>query len=252
LRLGFRLIVGLPKVVVEALVAARAAGPFRSFDDFARRTGLAQTALKRLADADAFRSLGLTRREALWLALGKEKKARPLPLFDALDAAAESNDAFRNNAVHDYAERSPAALPAITDEEQVIADYTTGGLSLRAHPISFHRERLAALGVTAAAALATTADESRVKVAGLVLLRQRPSTAKGITFVTLEDETGTANLVVHPGTWQRFHGIAHRSAAVIARGKLESRSGVIHVIVDRLEDLPQQLAELNIRSRDFR
>ncbi|RIK74688.1 MAG: error-prone DNA polymerase [Planctomycetota bacterium] len=241
IRLGFRLVVGLPRIVVDAVVAARKSGAFRSFDDFVRRTGLGQAALKRLAEADAFRSLGLDRREALWLALGKEKKARPLPLFDALEATDVGDG-----------DRSPEALPEITDEEQVIADYLTGGLSLRAHPISFHRERLAALGVVTAAALAAAENDSRVRVAGLVLLRQRPATAKGITFVTLEDETGTANLVVHPGVWQRFHAVAHRSAAVIARGKLESRSGVIHVIVERLDDLPRQLAELRVQSRDFR
>lgn len=246
MRLGLRLIVGLPKVVADAVVAARTAGPYRSFDDFVRRTGLGQAALKRLAEADAFRSLGLDRRAALWLALGKEKRLRPLPLFDAAEAA----DACGNGDGREDA--SPAALPALTDEEQVIADYTTAGLSLRAHPLSFYRRELTAMNVLPAAALAEVANDQRVRVAGLVLLRQRPSTAKGITFVTLEDETGAANLVVHPGVWQRFHAVAHRSAAIVARGRLESRSGVIHVVVDRLEDLPRQISALRIQSRDFR
>ena len=108
------------------------------------------------------------------------------------------------------------------------------------------------VGIVPAAELAELRDRQRVRVAGLVLLRQRPGTAKGITFVTLEDETGTANLVIHQSIWQRFYTIARRSPAWIAHGRLENRQTVIHVVVSRLEDLGQSLRKLAIRSRDFR
>jgi error-prone DNA polymerase len=125
-------------------------------------------------------------------------------------------------------------------------------LSLRAHPISFFRADLAHLGVTAAAELANVPNNRRVRVAGLVLLRQRPSTAKGITFVTLEDETGATNLVIRHGVWQRYHQTAQSAAAFLAHGRLETKAGVIHVVVDRLENLTEKLKGLHIRSRDFR
>ena len=106
------------------------------------------------------------------------------------------------------------ALPAMQLYEEVVADYRTAGLSLRAHPISFYREQLERLGVTPARRLVELANDAPVSVAGLVLLRQRPGTAKGITFVTLEDETGTVNLVVHQHTWDRYYRVARRCAGV--------------------------------------
>jgi error-prone DNA polymerase len=142
------------------------------------------------------------------------------------------------------------------DYEEVVADYRAAGLSLRAHPISFYREQLARLGVTPARRLVELANDAPVVVAGLVLLRQRPSTAKGITFVTLEDETGTVNLVVHQQTWDRFYRVARRAPAWIAYGHIqtvaEKFSAVIHVIVRRLEALGEQLRQLDVKARDFR
>jgi error-prone DNA polymerase len=126
----------------------------------------------------------------------------------------------------------------------VFADYQTAGLSLRAHPISFYREQLDRLNAVPSSQLKHLQHRRRVCVAGLVILRQRPSTAKGITFVTLEDETGTANLVVHQGTWERFYRIARRSPAWLAFGHVERKNEIIHVVVQRLEDLPTRLAEL--------
>jgi error-prone DNA polymerase len=127
------------------------------------------------------------------------------------------------------------------------------GLSLKAHPISFYRDQLARARITPAAKLVEVDDGRIVRVAGLVILRQRPSTAKGITFVTLEDETGTANLVVKQEIWTRYATIARTSPAWIAHGKLEKRSGVIHVVTYRLEDLAGLLQpSIQIRSRDFR
>jgi error-prone DNA polymerase len=140
--------------------------------------------------------------------------------------------------------------------EEVVADYRTAGLSLRAHPISFYREQLARLGVTPAKQLAALKNKMPVVVAGLVLLRQRPGTAKGITFVTLEDETGTINLVVHQQTWDRFYKVARRAPAWIVYGeiqKVESKFAIIiHVVVNRLVALGEQLRQLDVKTRDFR
>jgi error-prone DNA polymerase len=151
------------------------------------------------------------------------------------------------------ADDEPAVdLPDLAPVEQVFADYRATGLSLKGHPIGFCRGDLDRLRVTAAAQLAGLPHGRHVAVAGIVLVRQRPSTAKGITFVTLEDETGVANLVVHQKTWERFYTVARRSPAWIARGVLESKFGVIHVVVRRLDDLSAAVGGVATKSRDFR
>jgi error-prone DNA polymerase len=235
LRLGFRLIRGLSAAEAQAAVRGRAAGPYRSVDDFAQRSGLFQAALSKLAEADAFGSLECGRRQALWGALAQQRSDHAWPLWEAAEAPAE-----------------PAAvLPAATLQEEVLADYQTTGFSLRPHPLSFYRARLQSLGVQTAASLAEVPANRPVKVAGLVILRQRPSTGKGITFVTLEDETGIANLVVQKAIWERFHQVTRHSNAWIARGRLESRHRVIHVVVQHVQDLQHELGQL-VQSRDFR
>lgn len=143
-------------------------------------------------------------------------------------------------------------FPAMTLAEEVTADYQTAGLSLRAHPISFVRERLDARRVLTAAALFTAPAERSVETAGLVLLRQRPATASGITFVTLEDETGTANLVIRPDVWTKFRRAARHARAMLVRGRIDRQARVVHVVVTRITDLSDWLAELGNKSRDFR
>jgi error-prone DNA polymerase len=170
----------------------------------------------------------------LWQALGQEKRARRQPLLAGLP-----ND------------EPPAKLPPMPLVEQVFADYRTSGLSLKAHPISFFRPQLDALRVTPAGRLDRVRHGRHLRVAGIVLLRQRPGTARGITFVTLEDETGLANLVIRPAIWERFYAVARRSPAWIAHGILENKESVIHLVVSRLEDLSAQLRDLNTKSRDF-
>jgi error-prone DNA polymerase len=196
--------------------------------------GLGQPIVARLAEADAFASLALDRRAALWQALGQERKARHMPLL------ADIED-----------EEKPAPLPPLSPIEQVFADYRTSGFSLKAHPLSFFRTELDKLRVTPASQLEHTRDGRHIRVAGLVLLRQRPGTARGITFVTLEDETGLVNLVIRPNIWERYYAVARRSPAWIAHGCLEKKDAIIHLVVDRLEDLSAMVGNIKTRSRDF-
>jgi error-prone DNA polymerase len=188
--------------------------------------------LVRLAAADAFRSLGLNRRTALWQALchGEE-----LPLFDHAEEVYEQTPPFEE-------------MPL---EQQVISDFDTTGLSLRAHPISLVRSHLNLLDVLTATALLKAKNLGMVRVAGLVIVRQKPATAKGTIFVTMEDETGNINLVVRPRIWERYRRVARSAAAMIARGRIERTGGVIHILVSEMEDLSDCLKGLATRSRDF-
>jgi len=235
LRLGLRMVRGLPQAAAEAIVQARTS-KFQSITDLTARSKITRAVVQQLTEADAFGSLQLDRRTALWQALDQASEVEELPLF----ADAPNDD-------------SPApALPQLTPQEEVFADYRAAGLTLRQHPMSFCRRELDDLGITTAAQLQGCKNNRPVKVAGLVLMRQRPSTAKGITFVTLEDETGTSNLIVHAKTWQRFDLTARRAAALIARGKLERQNGAVHVIVGHLEDMTERIEQLHHQSRDFR
>ena len=234
LRLGLRMINGLRSDHADLIVENRADCPFDSVADFARRTGIGRSVIKQLSDADAFGSVKQDRREALWQALGQEKTPLNQPLFG--DLQTEDDDTF--------------ALPTLTLEQQVVEDYAAIGLSLKAHPMSFHREQLQSQGVICCGDLAESKNDSLVRVAGLVIMRQRPSTAKGITFVTLEDETGVANLVIKPPIWERYYRIARQSPAWVAGGKLEMRENVVHLIVNRIEDLGDTKG-LQTKSRNF-
>lgn len=221
LRLGLRMISGLKSDQADLIVQNRIDGPYQSVADFARRTGVGQAVIGLLSDADAFGSVNQDRREALWQALGQEKTPLDQPLFGGLDA--DDDDTL--------------ALPSLTFEQQVVEDYAATGLSLKAHPMSFHRGQLQVQGVVCCGDLAECENDTLVLVAGLVIMRQRPSTAQGITFVTLEDETGVANLVLKPPVWKKFYRTARHSPAWIAGGKLEIRQGVAHLIVNQIKDL---------------
>ncbi len=227
LRLGLRMLRGLSEAHARLVVERRGERKYESIDEFAQRTGLGAPVIARLARADAFRSLEPNRRTALWQALPER-----LETFQVDDP------------------RIP--FPPLAPWEEVSADYRNTGLSLRNHPLTFLRAFLEKRRVTTAAGLAALAHGKWVRVGGLVLMRQRPATANGITFVTLEDETGVANLIVHPQVWERFHKVARRSQAMIAQGIVQRRDDVIHIFVDRLEDLSQALRSTDVRSRDFR
>jgi len=235
LRLGMRMVRGLAEKSAKVIVAARST-PFASVADLAARARLGRVAIRRLAEADALESLALHRREALWQALDQSPKVEELPLFAGLSII----------------DSPPPALPALTPPEAVSADYRSAGLSLRRHPISFCRQRLDELGVTPAEDLMRLPHGSPVTVAGLVLNRQRPQTSQGITFVTLEDETAIANLIIRLRTWQRYELAARRAAALLVTGRLERKDRVVHVLATRLEDLASKVDVLvRVKSRDF-
>jgi len=236
LRLGFRMVAGLVRSAAATIQDARGGTPYRTWRDFVERTGLSRGVLERLAAADAFGSLGLNRRQALWSVLGCEQRPRAMPLFAELPETLDL----------------PVELPEMDRQQEVYADYRSTGLSLRAHPLEFYRRELERLKVVPANKLVTWPNNRPVRVAGLVLVRQRPSTARGVTFVTLEDETGPCNLVIGQSVWRRFNRVARTASALIAGGRLERRGEVIHVVVNRLEDLTEQIEQLPSRSRDFR
>jgi error-prone DNA polymerase len=155
-------------------------------------------------------------------------------------------------------ERIPAVdepspeLPEMSAQEEVVEDYSSAGLTLRKHPVSFLREQLILLKAVTSEQLSELEPDRRVKVAGLVLMRQRPSTASGITFVTLEDETGIANLVVYPSVWQHFRQTARFASVILATGRLQREGDVIHVVCERLDDVSKMLAQIDSKSRNFR
>ncbi len=229
LRLGFRMVKGLSAKHAERIVEARRQGSFRSFDDFVRRTRLTSGPLRQLAQADAFRSLQLDRRHSHWQALARHN---PQPLFDQWPEA-------------------PVTLPKMNAQAEVVADYQSLGLSLRGHPLAFWREWLERQGVLPAERVKQLPPNVQVKVAGLVLLRQRPGTAGGITFVTLEDETGLVNLIVRPEVWQRHRKVAHTATALLAWGHLQREAGVVHVVVWKLQDLAALVRDVPVASRNF-
>ena len=233
LRLGLRQIDGLPEHVAAALVAEReAGGAFRDVADLRARAGLSPAHIERLASADVFTSLGLTRRQALWNARSLIS-APDLPLFRAAAVREEG------------AERARVRLPAMPLSEEVVADYQTTRLSLKAHPMAFLRADLAARGFVRASELRERKFRSMVQVAGVVLIRQRPGSAKGVTFITLEDESGVINLVVWPDLKEKHRKVVMGARLMEVRGRVEYDDEVIHVIAASMTDATHQLHALS-------
>lgn len=239
-RLGMRMVRGLREVDARAIAGiVRARGPFASIVDLWRAVEIPTVALQRLAQADAFGSMQLDRRQALWTV--QSLRGRPLPLFDAPWRASELQEC--NDS-----------LPPASPPQEVVRDYRAVGLSLKAHPISFMREALNRRRILTAAQIR---DESCcphgqwAAVAGMVLFRQRPGTAKGVMFMTLEDETGRADLIVRPHVYRQYATAALYGRAIIARGRVERDGRVVHVLVHGVEDLSADLRSLPMMSRDF-
>ena len=236
LRLGLRLVDGLGEAMAERLMAARGGG-YQSVHALHRRAGLTVPAIEKLAAADAFRSLGLDRRVARWQVRAIDD-APPLPLFSGLD------DAAGNGSADDL----PVVLPPLTPSEQVLDDYRALRLSLKAHPMSFLRQRLAAERVASAADARAARDGAPLAVAGVVLVRQRPGSGKGVVFITLEDESGVVNLVVWPAVLQRFRGVVMTARLLLAHGRIQrSPEGIVHLVVEWLADRTADLDLLGAR-----
>jgi error-prone DNA polymerase len=255
LRLGFRMVKGLSQSQVDVILARRVEAPFVSFEDFARRTQLSSSVLTRLSQADAFSSLTVGRRQALWKSLPANESPRSKvqsPKSKSGATSSESSDLGpRTLDLGPNNEELAVALPAAAPLSEVVADYRAVGLSLRDHPMKFLRPALDRMRVAKASDLAVLPADRFVKVAGLTLMRQRPGTASGITFVTLEDETGFANLIVRPEVWERYHHAARTATAMLAHGRLQRQHNVIHVLVTRLDDLSRRIDDLGVSSRDF-
>jgi error-prone DNA polymerase len=239
--LGLRLVKGLRQEDGEAIECAVAErGPFDSIEALRRASGVRLSVLRRLARADAFQSMGLDRQRALWAI--KALRDDELPMFE--QAAAPDHEIDK-----------VVKLPEVSAVRKVVHDYASMHLSLKAHPMSFLRDELDAMRVTPAVELK---DEGKwrqgswINVAGLVLVRQRPATAQGIVFMTIEDETGIANLIVRPPIYQRFRPAARHGVAILARGRVERRGQVVHVLTSKLESLDDRMVALASRSRDFR
>ena len=243
LRLGMRLVKGMRREDAERVVTAREglARPFRSLEELQWETRLRAARLKPLASADAFQSLGLDRKAALWAVRGLK------------DAALDQPDLF--SQVFADGRAGAESLPPSTPLHEVVQDYATAGLSLKAHPMSFVRDELARRGVRTARELqdeSRSPDGERVMAAGIVLVRQRPGTAAGIVFITIEDETGTTNLVVHPKTYERYRAAARHGVMLQVTGKVDRAGSVVHVVCWRIETVDGEAAGIRKGSRDFR
>jgi error-prone DNA polymerase len=249
-RLGLRIVKGLKADAAGRICLARPATGYRTVQELARRAELNQATLRVLADADAFGSLGLSRRQALWSARAVEPE--PLPLFAAAEARA---DAIGHNRAFDLIDEPETELPEMSLGEEVVADYQRLKLSLKAHPCGLLRERLSTRGAVRSCDFPEYPNNRRIVVAGLVLVRQRPGTASGVIFATLEDETGVANIIIWPHVFERFRRIVLSSRLLGVHGKLQREGKVIHIVADRLFDLTPELASLTddpaITSPDF-
>jgi error-prone DNA polymerase len=269
LRLGLRQIKGLAEADTERLVAARGSG-YPDPRALWRRSGLGRGTLERLAEADVFRSIGLDRRRALWAlkALGDP----PLPLFaqeepsppmggrgkgeggfsgpSSLESPTSPRPSPPPGAEREnFSEaRAMALLPEMPLGEHVVEDYASLSLTLKRHPLAFLRAELAREGLVTAAELAHLPVDRRLSIAGIVLIRQRPGSANGVVFITIEDETGIANLIVWPAILERFRRAALGATLLRCTGKLQREESVIHVVAGRLEDMTPRLNTLRNRT----
>jgi error-prone DNA polymerase len=215
----------------ERIVAARLRSPFTSLEDFARDTALPKRALILLADADAFRSIGLDRRAALW-AVRRLPDDVPLPLFEIATAREQPDENAR-------------PLPLMPLPEQVVADYQTIRLSLKGHPMEFLRAMFTGERVVACKDVCHANDRRRIRCAGVVLVRQRPGSAKGVVFMTLEDETGIANIVVWPKVMENFRKEVMGARLILVEGYIQSSpEHVTHLVAQRLFDRSHDLVGL--------
>jgi error-prone DNA polymerase len=225
-RLGFRQVRSLANVHGAAIVGARGRVPYACVEDVWRRAGVPRAAIERIAEADGFACLSEDRRQGLWKVRGLGEA--PLPLFAAADAREAS---FSPEGLE-----PETCLRPMTEGRDVVEDYRTLQLSLRAHPLSFLRDELGAMGMVRCADLPNIRDGRNVEVAGVILVRQRPGSAKGVLFVTIEDETGIANGILWPNRFDIYRRPVMSASMIAMRGRLQKEGEVIHIICDRIVD----------------
>jgi error-prone DNA polymerase len=254
-RLGFRLVNGLAEEELKKLVAARGNG-FASIERLAAIAGVSRFTIERLAEADAFRSLGLDRRAALWAArrldvigISTARRTAAPTLASPASGRGRGQDPLPLLAPHlsdELFPEPPVALPAMPLCEHVVEDYVATGLSLKAHPVSFFRDRLTALGAIRNTDLRNDSlvPDANVTVAGLVLVRQQPGTAKGVVFMTIEDETDIANIIVWPKVFAKTRRTVMTARFLTVRGRLQRAGLVIHVVAASFIDLSTELPML--------
>ncbi|MEO3434470.1 error-prone DNA polymerase [Inquilinus sp. CAU 1745] len=241
-RLGLRMVKGLANAHGAAIVGARADQPFASVDDLWRRASVPTAALVQVAEADAFGpALGLARREALWAI--KALRDEPLPLF----AAASAREAGPVPEVDEPA----VLLRPMTAGGEVVEDYGHVGLSLRSHPVSFLREDLRRRRIVSCTEAMEARDGRWLETAGIVLVRQRPGSAKGVMFITLEDETGIANLVVWAKMFEKYRRVVLSAGMIAVRGRVQREGEVLHLVAHQLTDLSAELASVGDRDAAF-
>ncbi|WP_173582739.1 error-prone DNA polymerase [Acetobacter musti] len=232
-RLGMSLVKGLSREDAVRIVMARGGRPFASADDLWRRAGVPVAALKHLADADAFRpGLGLARREALW-AIGALRD-EPLPLFAAMSFAREADE-------------TDVLLQPMREGAEVARDYNRSGLTLRDHPVAFLREDLRRLGAVSCREVARAGDGRGLMAAGLVLVRQRPGSAGGVVFLTLEDETGVLNVVIWADMFEKYRRVILSGQMLAVKGRLQKEGAIVHLVAWEFTDLSGLLADVGNR-----
>jgi error-prone DNA polymerase len=241
-RLGMRMVKGFSNDHAAATIAARADQPFASVDDLWRRAGVPAAALVQLAEADAFREhLKLARREALWAI--KALRDEPMPLFAAAAA--------RERQTIPELQEPAVCLNPMTAGREVVEDYGHVGLTLRNHPISFLRAELARRRIVTCREAMDARDGRWLEAAGLVLVRQRPGSAKGVMFLTMEDETGAANVVVWVKVFEKYRRVLLSSAMLGVRGRIQREGEVVHLVAHHLTDLSGELASVGNRGTPF-
>ncbi|CCM76888.1 error-prone DNA polymerase [Rhizobium mesoamericanum] len=242
-RLGMRMVKGLAVADAARIVAARMSSPFQSVDDVWRRSSVPTEALVQLAKADAFLpSLGLKRRDAMWAI--KALRDEPLPLFAAASEREEKVIAEQQEPV--------VALRQMTQGHNVVQDYGHVGLTLRDHPVSFLRKDLSERRVVTCAEAMNARDGRWLMTAGLVLVRQKPGSAKGVMFMTIEDETAPANVVIWPSLFERRRGVALGASMMAINGRIQREGEVVHLVAQQLFDLSGDLSSLADRDAEFR
>lgn len=241
LRVGLRQVKSLSEAGGEAIVQARAGGEFGSIQALVFRSGINRRDLEALAAADALRGLSGDRHRAFWQASGVEKYPDHSNHHSPdLFASAEGND-FGVDVL----------LPVASESQNIVGDYTSSGFTLRRHPLALFRQHLDNYQVNTAGELASVDDETRVKVTGLVTCRQRPMTAAGVTFITMEDETGFVNVVVWPKLGEQQRPVVRQAMLLGVTGHVQKSEGVIHLIASDLVDLSHWLGDMEVSSRDF-